>query len=222
MKFELLRKKVIEEVEKRKQNMIEELNEGNEWVLRRYLTDLRIKQLANGEITKEKALELAMKKLSKEHEQDKQKAFAKLEAVEQAPEIQSITVNIEWTRNRTWGANPSAFVFTHSIGQTVGHASGCGYDKESTAIASAFNQNIAILKIIYAMKEKALQDNYDISSHDACGYGAGYGAIPYYEGGVGVTCFMSILSKAGFNCAVANGKMSASYIFTKKEVTSHG
>ena len=102
------------------------------------------------------------------------------------------------------------------------NANRSGYDKESSAIASAFNQNVAILKIIYTMKEKAWQDNYNISSHDACGYGAGYGAVPYYEGGVGVTCFMSILSKAGFDCAVANGKMSASYIFNKKEVVAHG
>lgn len=222
MKFELLRKKVLEEVNGYEERTIAELHEGNEHTIRYYLTDLRINQLADGKITKEQAVLLAIKKARKEYEKQRVQAISKIEAVEQAPDIQRITVNVEWTRNRTWGVNPSAFVFTHSIGQTVGHASGCGYDKESSAIASAFNQNVAILKIIYAMKEKALQDNYNISSHDACGYGAGYGASPYYEGGVGVTCFISILSKAGFDCAVANGKMSASYIFNKKEVVQHG
>lgn len=222
MKFELLRKKVIGEYEGYEERDMKELQEGNMHLLRHYLTDLRIKQLADGKITQEQAVEIATKKIKKEYKKRIETILGKIAVIEQAPDIQSITVNVEWTRNRTWGANPSAFVFTHSIGQTVGHASGCGYDKESSAIASAFNQNVAILKILYAMKERALQDNYNMSSCDACGYGAGYGAVPYFEGGVGVTCFISIFSKAGFNCAVANGKMSASYIFNKKEVVENG
>ena len=65
------------------------------------------------------------------------------------------------------------------------------------------------------MKEKALQDNESITSHDAWGYGAGYGAIPYYEGGVGTNCFIWILKANGFNCEEVHGKHFDSYSFTR-------
>ena len=41
------------------------------------------------------------------------------------------SLSMEWKRSRVWGANP---VLTYN-GTTVAKASGCGYDKESAALA---------------------------------------------------------------------------------------
>lgn len=112
------------------------------------------------------------------------------------------------------GFNPHASVWAY--GFTEGTASGCGYDKESSAVAEAFNKNNSILKIIYNMKEKALKDNEDITNRDACGYGAGYGALPYFDGGVGMNCFVWILKTYGFKCEEVHGKHFDSYSFKKE------
>ena len=40
---------------------------------------------------------------------------------------------IVWVRSRTWGSNPNV----QHHGTTIGRASGCGYDKESAALADA-------------------------------------------------------------------------------------
>lgn len=57
----------------------------------------------------------------------------------------TISINIEYKRNRTWGWNPTATVTASLDGvrtdTTIGTASGCGYDKLSAAVCSAFREN---------------------------------------------------------------------------------
>ena len=57
----------------------------------------------------------------------------------------TISINIEYKRNRTWGWNPTATVTASLDGvrtdTTTGTASGCGYDKLSTAVCYAFREN---------------------------------------------------------------------------------
>jgi hypothetical protein len=103
-----------------------------------------------------------------------------------------------------WGYNPSVEVRTNA-GRTTGSASGCGYDKESAAIADAFNKNPAIMKILFTLAENALQENSAAAWSKDIGYGSGYGAMPYFEGGVGSSCYWSILEKAGFHKIADNG-----------------
>lgn len=216
MKYEKIKKIYTEEKEKQLKETIALLpQEGYEHLINYYLTDLRQKQLASGVITKEKAIELATRKATKENQKELKNGLKRIENVENAQEIDNISVVVEWTRNKTWGYNPHAVTFTPYVGQTHGTASGCGYDKESTAIAESFNHNNCILKIIFDMKEKALQNDINISSHDAIGYGAGYYSIPYFEGGVGTSCFIRILKDAGFTCSEIHGKSSDGYTFTK-------
>ncbi len=57
-----------------------------------------------------------------------------------------------------------------------------------------------------------------IDNRDICGYGSGHGAIPYFEGGVGVTCFFEILEKCGFRCSIHCGKYETFYNIYKMEV----
>ena len=71
-----------------------------------------------------------------------------------------------------------------------------GYDKESAAIADALNQDAAVMRELYNLAEQALAVN--VKYRDFIGYGSGYNVVPYFEGGVGVSCFWAIFEKMGF------------------------
>lgn len=202
--------------------------------LRLYSTPAKWEAYKAGQITREKAVELATVRGLRELDKREKKELDKIAAVEAAPALSFIDVSVEWKRSRVWGANPSVTVRT-SDGVFYGAASGCGYDKESTAIAEAFNQSPAILKVIYTLKEKGLrrppaqgralnpfhpqptrEDRR--SSNSICGYGVGYGILPYFEGGVGASCFWSILEKCGFTCRnTASGKLFDAYSVGPKQ-----
>lgn len=197
--------------------------------LKRYSTARRWEQYQNGEIDRAKACEFAIKRMNKEIEKEIKKKLAHLEAVANAPEVDYITVNVEYKRSSVWGYNPAVEVITNSeSGFFTGYASGCGYDKESAAVAGAFNKSLGIMKVLYTLKEKALEAGESDESKTACtghdnrncvGYGAGYSVIPYFEGGVGVGCFWDILKKAGYKTRCNYGKHENFYsIYKETEV----
>ena len=182
-------------------------------------TETRWKQYQAGTISREKAVELATKRATKEIEKKTAAKLAWLDRVANAPDLTFISVSVDWVRSRTWGYNPHVEVRTNT-GTYYGTASGCGYDKESAAIAEALNQCDSVLKALYTLKEKALQAGQTDESKTAscgrsngkiCGYGAGYGAIPYFEGGVGSSCFWEILRKCGYKTSGHHGKHSDYY-----------
>lgn len=123
-------------------------------------------------------------------------------------EIESINITVEWKKNRTWGSNPSATIqvnYTKGIRDTFysGSIGGCGYDKESTAIGKALNQCDALLKLMYAKKDKKAK----LNNRDIFSYGSGYGLLPYFEGGVGTNCYYDIFKAIGLKMQqTANGK----------------
>ena len=189
-------------------------NTRNDNGLKHYSTPKRWEQYQNGEISREKAVEYAIKRMNKEIDKDTEKGLARLDRVAAAPDLVFINVNVIFKRNSYWGYNPTAETQTNN-GFTTGHASGCGYDKESAAVAESFNQNDSILKALYTIKENGLasgENDYSrtaCTGHDnrnICGYGSGYSVIPYFEGGVGVNCFWDILKKAGFVTTCHYGK----------------
>lgn len=194
--------------------------------LKRYSTARRWEQYQNGEIDRAKACEFAIKRMNKEIEKEISLKLAHLEAVANAPEVRYISVNVEYRRSSTWGYNPAVEVITNGeSGIFTGYASGCGYDKESAAVADAFNKSLGILKVLYTLKEKALEAGESDESKTACtghdnrncvGYGSGYSVIPYFEGGVGVGCFWSILKKAGFDTVCNYGKHENIYKINKE------
>jgi len=115
-------------------------------------------------------------------------------------EIDSICISVEWKKSQMWGNNPTATIsinfkdYTRSV--YIGKASGCGYDKESASIAQALNQCRELKKLLYTIKNKS--KNIKLNNKDIFGYGSGYGDLPYFEGGVGVSCYNSIFEKIGF------------------------
>lgn len=187
--------------------------------IKRYCTDLRWKQYNDEKISRDKLIDVTIARYKKQLEKETAEKLAHLEAVESAPDLQYIDINITWKKSSYYGSHPTAEARTNN-GTTSGHAGGWGYDKESAAVAEAFNKNNSILKELYKLKEKGLQAGESDTSKTACsgvdnrnicGYGAGYSVLPYFEGGVGVGCFWSILVKCGFKCSAHYGKHETFY-----------
>ena len=109
--------------------------------------------------------------------------------------IKSVEVTIKWSKNSTRGLNPHASINILASDSNfneynlTGKASGCGYDKRSAATAEAFNKSKILKAYLYKAKNKALKNKTVLE------YGAGYGALPYFEGGVGFSSHEKILCK---------------------------
>jgi len=134
-----------------------------------------------------------------------------------AKEVASIVINIEWKRSQTWGSNPSAEARVSYIDGTCeyfnsGSIGGCGYDKESTAVAKCLNQVNGVLKALYIKRAK----NVKKTTREVFGYGSGYGLLPRIEGGVGVSCYPEIFKAVGFKFeGITHGKNFDVYQITK-------
>lgn len=202
--------------------------------IKRHCTARRWDQYQAGEITREKIVELTIKRAEKEIDKETAAKLEKLETAAAAPDLVSVSVSVEWKRNATWGYNPAATITIHARNtwtQYTGSASGCGYDKETAAVGAALNQSDSVLKMLYTAKENALEamtaDQISAacnfygteSNRDFIHYGAGYGVLPYFEGGVGMSSFRGVFEKCGYNCTGENHtKHSDYYHFSKMEV----
>lgn len=121
---------------------------------------------------------------------------------------EEIKICVEYKKNRTWGANPTAEIWADNYikSRSIG---GCGYDKESTATAECFNKSNAMKKILLIC---AYKDNKKKNKT------YGYYFNTYYfgfEGGVGFSCHEKIIEIAGYKMTGIYGNMFNSYIFTK-------
>lgn len=131
--------------------------------------------------------------------------------------ITQISISVDWAKNRTWGNCPKAEIRVCFSDNTCdnyesGRVTGCGYDKESTAVANALNQCNELLNALYTIKEAAPE----AKNADLLGYGSGYGVLPYFEGGVGVSCYPRIFEKIGLKWeSVSHGKTFDVYQVTE-------
>lgn len=156
-----------------------------------------------------------IEKMEKKHARKEAKAAAdRMEKVRTAEGYdlpETINISVEWKRSSTWGYNPTATV-TADHRRTTGTASGCGYDKESAAIASAFNQHPEIMRIIYEYAETGQAFPYGIHT---------WAGVPSFDGGCGVSVFYEIFKVCGYEFRqVASGKLYNAYTITKKEAKS--
>lgn len=221
--FNLLKKEIIGHYMEREEKL---KGEEKKVIIEHYGTSTTLKQYKNGELEEEKAYKRAIKRAINENEKYKNRTLYKIDEAEKAEELEYIRINIDWVRNRTWGYNPRVELWTN-CGYYTGTASGCGYDKESSAIAEALNSSPEVMKKLYELAEKMLEevgnvayksDLNCISWRNSIGYGSGYSIRPYFEGGVGVGCFERILNKMGYLWHNAgSGKNWDCYNITKKE-----
>ena len=236
--MEKLKEKLLKENKKEKREIIKRIKDYKkedsetdtnrliDWYLLRYLTKKQYNNYTNKKITKAQAIKIAMAKEEKEIDKRTENKLKKLETVEKAPKLESFKIIVEWKKNATWGMNPTAILqqWAETWSETTGHASGCGYDKESAAVAEALNKSNSILKELFNYKEKQLKKGKSDKSKTSCNgvdnrniiaYGAGYSILPYFEGGVGVNCFINIFRLLGFKCNETHTKTTDVYIFTK-------
>lgn len=181
--------------------------------IKRHSTATRWTAYQAGKITREKAVELATARRVKELEKEYAAQVARIDAAEAAPDVQSIAIHIEWKRSATWGKNPHASVIVNHANRYTGSASGCGYDKRTTAIANAAGQSATLQKMIFALKESALQTG-DFTPHAV---GECYG-MPYFAAGVGMSSYRELFRRCGLTAEVDNesGKNFDTYYFTRE------
>jgi hypothetical protein len=107
-----------------------------------------------------------------------------------------ISIVVEWKKSRTWGSNPTATVRAFRgelIHRTTGTASGCGYDKESAAVANALNAN-NVVQTLMLSKAKDIERKHERDEW--------YGIKPlgsgrWFDGGVGMSCFTRFFREIG-------------------------
>lgn len=202
----------------------------------RYSTARRWEQYQAGEISREKAVELATARMVKQKDKATAEKLEKLERVAAAPNLESVSISVEWKRSQIWGYNPTATITVYAGGkweQFTGTASGCGYDKRTAAIGAALNQSRPVLKMLYAVKEKALETftaeqiaqafkHGTESNANFIHYGAGYGVLPYFEGGVGMSSFRGVFEACGFRCTADNSTKTADFYYFEKSAVAEG
>lgn len=213
MVYEMLKKEVIAENETYCKDMLKAI-EKRESVLQRESTPTRWEQFQKKWITRRELVEYTNKRIMRKYEKKLQADLETIALCEKAEMPETISILVEWKKSSVWGNNPHATV---KIGSATfeGSASGCGYDKLSAAIANAFNKSYRIQKILFEMKEKALQEGETGNNHSIIGYGSGYNALPNFEYGVGINCFISILQKANYKCERNCTDDTDSYFFYK-------
>lgn len=181
-------------------------------IKRRYYSDLTKKTAeALTEAGENMPIAETLEKIINKHIRRVKKATAerlqKLAEVEAAKLPEIINISVEWKRSAVWGYNPSATVAA-GYRKTYGTASGCGYDKESAAIASALNANAEALKIIY----KYVDDGGTLP----CGASV-WAGLPSFAGGCGESCFRSIFEACGYEWRqVGGGKLYNCYTVERR------
>lgn len=126
---------------------------------------------------------------------------ARIEAERNQKPVKSLTITIEWRKSRTWGHNPTASgrieYADGTWGQTAdAHASGCGYDKESTVIADLFNQCLKYK--LWALTEEQAAGGHGTGDTGKAPYGiTRYYGNRYFAGGIGTSCYYKICEYLG-------------------------
>ena len=134
--------------------------------------------------------------------------LAKVAAAEAAAVAPSVDVSVEFYRSKIWGWNPHATVRAWAT-VTEDGASGCGYDKESAAIAGAMNANPEIMRILYDHAETGEPFPYSVHT---------FAGLPSFDGGCGVSCFRSVFDACGYEWRqVASGKSFNAYTLTRRQ-----
>jgi hypothetical protein len=149
-------------------------------------------------------------KKARQEERQRVKEFKRIEAEKNQKHVKSINFSIEWKKSRMWGANPhltTNVIFKDGTREQSQHtAGGCGYDKESTVIADAFN---------LFLKYKLHEENENLSTP--------YGIYiksdwKHFSGGIGTNCYYKIAEAINGKFEhIASGKTFDVFKYTDNE-----
>ena len=187
--------------------------------LKQYSTPSKWDKYKNGNISRADAVNLATVRAWREIDGYEKEKADLIIAAQDAPDVIEIIINVTWHKSRTWGYCPEVETKIKTAkgwSYHTGRASGCGYDKESAAVAESLNSSPPVMKILYNKEIDALTAGR--TRREFIGYGSGYGILPYFEGGVGITSHYNIFTNCGYTFeTVANGKMFTVYRIYKTE-----
>lgn len=193
----------------------------------RFCTDLANAQYIKGLLKVSEMVKKAEKRQKGENEKWEKEMLEHFDSVfNSVGEISRIEVNVDWVRSQTWGANPHAEVSLYVEGEGWkrfnGTASGCGYDKLSTAVAEAINQcdlfRRDLAEFWYNRKKLSEKsEKYD----GQIPYGFNYHSkmrVPAFEDGVGYDCFDRIFKLMGYKrVGYHDSKMNDWYAYEKQK-----
>jgi len=137
-----------------------------------------------------------------------EKAFNYLWRLDRMKSPVKIRIIVEWRKSRTWGMNPYATVAAYDPWEsTKANVSGCGYDKESAAVANCLNNNDVILSLLVR--------NWGVVN-GLCGLVRYNGSLPYFSGGVGMSCFIKVFEQMQYTVESVHGEQFDAYVCTLK------
>ena len=194
---------------------VKSIEAGNMITIDHYITTLRQQQLKDGKITLEKVQQIAIKKATKEIEKQTAKKIEKVKDIGNTIEnMEDIYIIIQHKKTNL-GYQYKATLATEKIRIEGKYTGGWGYDKLSTAISEVLNQYKPLIKLMYDyIDDKMFEEgSLTINNHKVLGYGSGYGILPYFEYGVGVSSFYKIFDNLGLKLTQVTDEF---YRITKK------
>lgn len=131
------------------------------------------------------------------------------------PDVEKIYIDITWKKSRTWGNCPHAewecWFKDGSYMHGKTSAGGYGYDKHSTVVANVMN---TVAKGMAWRKRKSSKVAPYGLMH--VGKNAKKDYPPYFEGGVGISCYPLIVAYLGGKMESHAGKIWDEHIITFK------
>ena len=203
------------EGKKELEKVVKNIEAGNMNTINFYITDLRKQQLKDGKITLEKVQQIAIKKASKEIEKRTAKKIEKVKYIDSTiTKMEDINIIVQ-TKKTNLGYQYKAILATDTLRIEGKYTGGWGYDKLSTAISEVLNQYNPLIKLMYKYIDNKMWDegSLTINNHKVLGYGSGYGILPYFEYGVGVSSFYKIFDNLGLKLTQVTDEF---YRITKK------
>lgn len=194
---------------------LENIENENMNTLNFYTTNLRQEQFKEGKISIDKFKACAKTKMLKETKKQLDKELKELEKIENNHKLFD-TLYVQVQCKKTNLGYQYKAILTDSIERIEGnYTGGWGYDKLSTAISEVLNEYLPLKELLYNYKEKYLFENklLQANNHEILGYGSGYGILPYFECGVGVSSYYKIFNTIGLEFKQIDDTL---YIITKK------
>ena len=194
---------------------LENIENENMNTLNFYTTNLRQEQFKEGKISMDKFKACAKTKMLKETKKQLDKELKELEKIENNHKLFD-TLYIQVQCKKTNLGYQYKAILSDSIEKIEGkYTGGWGYDKLSSAISEVLNEYLPLKELLYNYKEKYLFENKltQANNREIFGYGSGYGILPYFEGGVGVTSYYKIFNTIGLEFKQIDDSL---YIITKK------
>ena len=194
---------------------LENIENENMNTLNFYTTNLRQEQFKEGKISMDKFKACAKTKMLKETKKQLDKELKELEKIENNHKMfNDLYIQVQCKKTNL-GYQYKAILSDTTERIEGRFTGGWGYDKLSSAISEVLNEYLPLKELLYNYKEKYLFENKltQANNHDIFGYGSGYGILPYFEGGVGVSSYYKIFNSIGLEFKQIDDTL---YIITRK------